>query len=176
MELNGSREKVVTLPHFIRPRHVQDVPEDVDFLMDHLNDPNYDLRHRSQSSIVSSETLVIKKGAELSPAFTIKSTDLDTESQVDSTQSPMASKMPDLSTFDEYGNSLPFWNTLINNSISESPYPEVRASVSSIDDTTMPVNTFRMWFLGLVYIVVLSGLNQFFSFRCMLPFYRLSRC
>lgn len=29
--------------------------------------------------------------------------------------------------------------------ISESPYPEVRASVSNIDDPSMPVNTFRVY-------------------------------
>lgn len=33
----------VSLPTY-RPRHSPDVPEDVDFLMDHLNDPNYDLK------------------------------------------------------------------------------------------------------------------------------------
>lgn len=33
---------------------------------------------------------------------------------------------------------------------SESPYPEVRASVSSVDDPLMPVNTFR------VYVPLLS--------------------
>ena len=27
-----------------RPRQLPDVPEDVDFLMEHLNDPNYDLK------------------------------------------------------------------------------------------------------------------------------------
>jgi hypothetical protein len=28
----------------LRPRNVPDVPEDVDFLMEHLNDPNFDLK------------------------------------------------------------------------------------------------------------------------------------
>lgn len=31
----------------------------------------------------------------------------------------------------------------------DSPYPEVRASVSNIDDPDMPVLTFRMWIVGL---------------------------
>jgi hypothetical protein len=30
--------------HALRRRAVPDVPEDVDFLMDHLNDPNFDLK------------------------------------------------------------------------------------------------------------------------------------
>ena len=32
----------------------------------------------------------------------------------------------------------------ISLSLSESPYPEVRAAVSNTDDPSMPVNTFRM--------------------------------
>lgn len=32
----------------------------------------------------------------------------------------------------------------------DSPYPEVRASVSNIDDPDMPTLTIRMWFVGLV--------------------------
>ncbi len=33
----------------LRSRAVPDVPEDVDFVMEHLNDPNYDLRSRPPS-------------------------------------------------------------------------------------------------------------------------------
>jgi len=32
----------------------------------------------------------------------------------------------------------------------DSPFPEVRASVSNIDDQEMPAMTFRMWLIGLV--------------------------
>jgi len=32
----------------------------------------------------------------------------------------------------------------------DSPFPEVRASVSNIDDPEMPAMTIRMWFVGLV--------------------------
>lgn len=32
----------------------------------------------------------------------------------------------------------------------DSPFPEVRASVSNIDDPDMPAMTIRMWFVGLV--------------------------
>ncbi|KAE8249351.1 hypothetical protein A4X13_0g5242 [Tilletia indica] len=47
----------------------------------------------------------------------------------------------------------------------DSIYPEVRAAVPNVDDPTMPVNTFRTWFIGLIFTVLLSGLNQFFSYR-----------
>ncbi len=32
----------------------------------------------------------------------------------------------------------------------DSPYPEVRASVSNVDDPDMPALTLRMWFVGLL--------------------------
>ncbi|XP_059629773.1 oligopeptide transporter 4-like [Cornus florida] len=47
----------------------------------------------------------------------------------------------------------------------ESPVEEVRLTVSNHDDPTLPVWTFRMWFLGLVSCVLLSFLNTFFSYR-----------
>lgn len=36
----------------------------------------------------------------------------------------------------------------------DSPYPEVRASVSNIDDPEMPTLTLRMWVTGLVLTVI----------------------
>ncbi|KAJ7584137.1 OPT oligopeptide transporter, partial [Mycena floridula] len=48
---------------------------------------------------------------------------------------------------------------------SESPYPEVRAAVSSVDDTSIPVNTFRMWVIGIFMSVVVSSFNQVFSMK-----------
>ncbi|KAG9121639.1 hypothetical protein FRC07_002336, partial [Ceratobasidium sp. 392] len=47
----------------------------------------------------------------------------------------------------------------------DSPYPEVRSAVANTDDIDMPCNTFRAWFLGLIWAIVLPGLNQFFFFR-----------
>lgn len=35
-----------------------------------------------------------------------------------------------------------------------SPYPEVRANVPNTDDVDLPVNTLRMWFLGVLFTVV----------------------
>ena len=36
----------------------------------------------------------------------------------------------------------------------DSPFPEVRASVSNIDDPEMPAMTIRMWFIGLTLCLV----------------------
>ncbi|KAK2036441.1 OPT family small oligopeptide transporter [Colletotrichum somersetense] len=46
-----------------------------------------------------------------------------------------------------------------------SPFPQVRAVVPETDDTELPVNTFRAWFLGIVFVFLGAGVNQFFSLR-----------
>ncbi|KAG6475641.1 oligopeptide transporter 4-like [Zingiber officinale] len=47
----------------------------------------------------------------------------------------------------------------------ESPVEEVRMTVATTDDPSMPVWTFRMWTLGLASVCLLSFFNQFFSYR-----------
>ncbi|KAJ7736920.1 OPT oligopeptide transporter protein-domain-containing protein [Mycena metata] len=51
----------------------------------------------------------------------------------------------------------------------DSPFPEVRASVSNIDDPDMPALTVRMWFVGLLLCTISSSLNVFFNFRAPAP-------
>ncbi|KAF8879185.1 oligopeptide transporter [Mucidula mucida] len=51
----------------------------------------------------------------------------------------------------------------------DSPFPEVRASVSNIDDPDMPALTFRMWFVGLFLCLISGALNVFFNFRSPAP-------
>lgn len=46
-----------------------------------------------------------------------------------------------------------------------SPIEQVRLTVPNTDDPSLPVWTFRMWFLGLVSCCLLSFLNQFFAYR-----------
>ncbi|KAF8029857.1 hypothetical protein BT93_E2316 [Corymbia citriodora subsp. variegata] len=46
-----------------------------------------------------------------------------------------------------------------------SPVEQVRLTVPNTDDPSLPVWTFRMWTLGLISCVLLSFLNQFFSYR-----------
>ncbi|KAH7079752.1 small oligopeptide transporter, OPT family [Paraphoma chrysanthemicola] len=46
-----------------------------------------------------------------------------------------------------------------------SPYPEVRAVVPETDDPSIPVNTLRMWLLGIIWVFIGAGVNQFFSLR-----------
>ena len=47
----------------------------------------------------------------------------------------------------------------------DSPYPEVRSAVANFDDPEMPVSTLRAWVLGVLWAMVLPGMNQFFYFR-----------
>jgi hypothetical protein len=47
----------------------------------------------------------------------------------------------------------------------ESPYAEVRSAVANPDDPTIPASTLRAWVVGLVWAILLSGVNQFFPFR-----------
>ncbi|CAG7968854.1 unnamed protein product [Penicillium salamii] len=48
---------------------------------------------------------------------------------------------------------------------NDSPFPEVRAVIQPVNDLTLPVSTIRMWTIGIVFTIVGSGLNQFFSLR-----------
>lgn len=49
--------------------------------------------------------------------------------------------------------------------LNDSPYPEVRAVVDNTDDPSLPVNTFRAWTLGILFAIIGTGLDQFFSLR-----------
>jgi OPT family small oligopeptide transporter len=51
----------------------------------------------------------------------------------------------------------------------DSPFPEVRASVSNVDDPDMPALTVRMWIVGLFLCLVSGSLNVFFNFRQPAP-------
>ncbi|CAA6657829.1 unnamed protein product [Spirodela intermedia] len=46
-----------------------------------------------------------------------------------------------------------------------SPIEQVRLTVATTDDPSLPVWTFRMWFIGLLSCALMSFLNQFFAYR-----------
>lgn len=52
-----------------------------------------------------------------------------------------------------------------NDPTDNSPYPEVRASVLATDDLTLSINTPRMWTLSMLFTLVGSATNLFFSLR-----------
>ncbi|KAH9832325.1 OPT oligopeptide transporter [Rhodofomes roseus] len=47
----------------------------------------------------------------------------------------------------------------------DSPYPEVRSAVANTDDFEMPSSTIRTWVIGVIWAVIIPGMNQFFFFR-----------
>ena len=47
----------------------------------------------------------------------------------------------------------------------ESPYAEVWSAVTNTNDPTMLSSTFRAWVVGLIWAIIVSGTNQFYSFR-----------
>jgi hypothetical protein len=100
METNDNTAKVFSLPQLLRPRHVPNGPQDAEFLQEHLNDPNYDLGDHSKS-IVSADTLDAKKEGDFTHDFSVAGTDLDTESQAESTRISTTSRMLDFTDFDE---------------------------------------------------------------------------
>lgn len=46
-----------------------------------------------------------------------------------------------------------------------SPYPQVRASVSAVDNTSLSISTPRMWVLSILFALAGSATNLFFSLR-----------
>ncbi|KAK9449710.1 OPT oligopeptide transporter protein-domain-containing protein [Limtongia smithiae] len=46
-----------------------------------------------------------------------------------------------------------------------SPYPEVRAICDPMDDPTLPVETIRAYFLGIVWVGIGAFINELFSWR-----------
>ncbi|KAJ3994956.1 OPT oligopeptide transporter [Lentinula boryana] len=148
---NSSSEEVLSFPGTtFRARRAPDVPVDVDvdaeFVKEHLNDPYMDLSRPYKST--ESMELSDKKVQQMQYA----PSEMDAESNFD--------------TSDRYSTSrADSRNSTAIEFDDESPYPEVRAAVSSTDDPEMLVNTFRMWFLGIVFAILVSGINQFFSAR-----------
>jgi hypothetical protein len=91
----------ITALQNLRARGVPDVPEDVDFLMEHLNDPNFDY-YAALPSPTSSTTEVHEldhKKIEMSE-YSGGTSDFDVESRVESTRYSTASRTVTLSTFE----------------------------------------------------------------------------
>ncbi|KAF8559373.1 OPT oligopeptide transporter [Imleria badia] len=141
----------IVVPSSVRHRAVPDVPEDVDFIMEHLNDPNFDYHSELQSLSDSSTEVFELERKKASDAGSFRPSEFDVQSRSESMRHSTASGTETQGNAFEYDD--------------ESPYAEVRAAVSSVDDPTMPVNTFRTWLLGLFYTVFIAAINQIFIMR-----------
>lgn len=49
--------------------------------------------------------------------------------------------------------------------VFHSPYPEIRAVTDPVDDLTIPIETIRAYFLGLIWTIIGAGVNEFFMHR-----------
>ncbi|KAF8525148.1 OPT oligopeptide transporter [Hysterangium stoloniferum] len=139
-----------------RRRALPDVPEDItleDHLV-HLNDPNYTFDSQEWSETDSFE--LDDKNSAVESHFSSGKTETyyDVESATQSDYSRSSSRIAT--------SRAP---VLVDEEYDESPYPEVRAAVPTMDDPNMPINTFRTWFLGLLLSAIISGVNQFFNAR-----------
>ncbi|KAG8846608.1 hypothetical protein FRB96_001952 [Tulasnella sp. 330] len=112
------------------------------YVHDHLNDPNY--TYRGSVADLHQDTSHVR-WTSANPSDDIP---LDDKSSLDHHLPPLSDQ-----DFEDC-----YWE-------DDSPYPEVRAAVANTDDPTMPTNTFRMWFLGIIFCIFIAGMNQFFSLR-----------
>lgn len=51
------------------------------------------------------------------------------------------------------------------NPLDNSPYAQIRASVAATDNTSLSIDTPRMWFLSIMFSIAGSSTNLFFSLR-----------
>ena len=118
-----------------------DVPEDVDFLLDHLNDPNLDLKH----------AYAIRSFKEKPSKSLYDRSEIDAESRYESDRYSTSRADSRNSAAIDFEELVALFLSPSHPSCpsSESPYPEVRAAVSTVDDPLMPANTFRMYVLYL---------------------------
>lgn len=76
---------------------------------------------------------------------------------------PSSDESPILDSSDEpFDDELPYNE---EDPPDNSIYSQVRASVSAVDNTTLSINTPRMWILSMLFAVLGSSTNLFFSLR-----------
>lgn len=90
------------LPSSLRHRAVPDVPEDVDFLMEHLNDPNFDYHSELQSLSDSSTDVFELERKKASDAGSLRPSDFDAESRSESIRHSTASRSETQGTAFDY--------------------------------------------------------------------------
>jgi hypothetical protein len=87
----------------LRPRHSADVPEDVEIVMSHLNDPNYDInRTGSMASLAESFELDVKRRSIDKTVSVEFKVDFDNESQTGYSSGDRAGSRASAIEFDEY--------------------------------------------------------------------------
>lgn len=89
-------------PSSVHRRAVPDVPEDVDFLMEHFNDPNFDYHSELQSlSDTSTEVFELEK-KKVSDTGSVRISEFDVQSRSESIRYSTASRTESQGTAFEY--------------------------------------------------------------------------
>lgn len=123
-----------------------DVPRDVDTLADeHWNDPNYDLNGLPSPTASTADSFELDRKGQRGSTTCYSTSEYDGESHSGSSKDHSASKLK----FDDDEVECVFppvsgCRALLITKFRESPYLEVRAAVSNVDDPSMPVSTVRM--------------------------------
>ncbi|KAJ8518202.1 hypothetical protein ONZ45_g4707 [Pleurotus djamor] len=91
----------------------------------------------------------------------------DAEKSLDAISSPRTDSRDNISLASQTGSDMfdPNLDTDSEQMDLDSPYPEVRSAVANFDDPSMPASTLRAWVLGIIWAMVIPGMNQFFYMR-----------
>lgn len=120
-----------------------DVPQDVDSLLEeHWNDPNYDINGLPSPTASSADSFELESKGRRGSNYS--TTESDGASHYGSSKEHSASKLKFVEEEIEYVSPDFITGLCLITRSRESPYPEVRAAVSNVDDPSIPVNTFRM--------------------------------
>lgn len=92
----------IAAPSSLRHRGVPDVPEDVDFLMEHLNDPNFDYHSELQSLSDSSTEVFELEKKKVSDAGSVRLSEFDVQSRSESIRYSTTSRTETQDTAYEY--------------------------------------------------------------------------
>lgn len=92
----------------MNPHHrgIPDVPEDVDFLMEHLNDPNFDYQSELQSLSDSSTEVFDLERKKVSDTGSIHLSEFDVQSRSESIRYSATSRTESQATAFEYNESV----------------------------------------------------------------------
>lgn len=82
----------------------------------------------------------------------------DHERPVDAERGHDLTKVNSMGIYDDDPN---LDRTAIGDVEEDSPYPEVRSAVANTDDPSMPCGTIRAWVIGLMWAILIPGLNQY---------------
>ncbi|KAH9883744.1 OPT-domain-containing protein [Xylariomycetidae sp. FL2044] len=118
-------------------------------------------RHKSQSEGIGGSTL--EGGIE--GRFGVTETSLPSEVEVSPDVKPDSSAIQADEEEEDDGGTDDASIAVDDDPPDNSPYPQVRASVLPTDNTMLSINTPRMWILSVLFSILGSSTNLFFSLR-----------